>query len=271
VRQGDRYNVGPVDYFPDGLVPAAVPEAQPIVQLNLIRSELGQISLQGWSGFFIGTPPDDVKADLMGDGERMIATGISPAVRSPRNAVVNAALAHDPELRLRLSVRLEAPRSAGPAPSPVAAGEAEGTAGAKVTSADVLEALHRATGMSIVSDYYTRLFRPEEVSVQNQPLFEALNHLADAMHMRWRKEAGRGTAVPRLGPVAAWASPRGPSRSDGQREGVERSSYAASFHFASSLLRVFAFSVEQFRRTLAATRRIRPRGLPESVYRLRRI
>jgi hypothetical protein len=216
VRQGDRYKVGPVDYFPDGLVPAAVPEAQPIVQLNLIRSELGQISLQGWSGFFIGTPPDDVKADLMGDGERMIATGISPAVRSPRNAVVNAALANDPELRLRLSVRLQTPRSAGPAPSPVAAGEAEGTAGAKVTSADVLEALHRATGMSIVSDYYTRLFRPEEVSVQNQPLFEALNHLADAMHMRWRKEAGRDTAVPRLGPVAAWASPRGPSRSDGQ-------------------------------------------------------
>src|SRR5581483_8002009 len=76
------------------------------------------------------------------------------------------------------------------APSPAAAGEAQGTVGAKVTSADVLEALHRATGMSIVSDYYTRLCRPEEVSVQNQPLFDALNHLADAMRMRWRKEAG---------------------------------------------------------------------------------
>jgi Putative zinc-finger len=190
VREGDRYKVGPVEFIPEGVVPAAVPEAQPIVCLDLIRSELGQISLQGWSGFFIGTPPDDLKADLMGDGERMIATGISPAVRSPRNAVVNAALANDPALRPRISVHLQSPRSADPAPSPVAAGAAKGTAEAKVTSADVLEALHRATGMSIVSDYYTRLFRPEEVSVQNQPLFDALNHLADAMRMRWRKEAG---------------------------------------------------------------------------------
>ncbi len=58
-----------------------------------------------------------------------------------------------------------------------------------MTTADVLEALHRATGLNIVSDYYTRLFRPEEVSVRNQPFFDALNHLADAMRMRWHKEA----------------------------------------------------------------------------------
>jgi Putative zinc-finger len=195
VRQGDQYKVGPVEFMPEGVAPAAVPEAQPIVSLNLIRSELGQISLQGWSGFFIGTPPDDRKAGLMGDGERMIATGISPAVRSPRNAVVNAPLANDPALRPRLSVRPQSPQSADPARSPVTTGETNGTAGAKVTSADVLEALHRATGMSIVSDYYTRLFRPEEVSVRNQPLFDALNHLADAMRMRWCKEAGVGTAA----------------------------------------------------------------------------
>src|SRR2546427_408167 len=37
----------------------------------------------------------------------------------------------------------------------------------KVTSADVLEALHRATGMPIISDYYTRLYRPEAVSVRD--------------------------------------------------------------------------------------------------------
>src|SRR5439155_10776343 len=113
---------------------------------------------------------------------------ISPAVRNPRNAVANAALANDPELRPRLSARPQAARGAGPSPSPAAADEAERTAGAKVTTADVLEALHRATGVGIVSDYYTRLFRPEEVSVQNLSLFDALNHLADAMRMRWRKD-----------------------------------------------------------------------------------
>jgi hypothetical protein len=56
----------------------------------------------------------------------------------------------------------------------------------------VLEALHRATGMNLVSDYYTRLFRPEDVSVQNLSRFDALNRLADAMRMRWRKEGGAG-------------------------------------------------------------------------------
>jgi hypothetical protein len=49
--------------------------------------------------------------------------------------------------------------------------------------------------MNVVSDYYTRLFRPEEVSIQNQSLFVALNHLADAMRMRWRKEAAGGTVA----------------------------------------------------------------------------
>jgi hypothetical protein len=57
-----------------------------------------------------------------------------------------------------------------------------------VTTADVLEAIHRATGLSIVSDYYTRLFRPEALSVQNQSRFDALNSLADAMRMRWHKD-----------------------------------------------------------------------------------
>jgi hypothetical protein len=59
-----------------------------------------------------------------------------------------------------------------------------------VTSADVLEALHRATGRPIVADYYTRLFKPADVSVRNMPLFDALNHLADAMHLRWTRDGG---------------------------------------------------------------------------------
>jgi hypothetical protein len=58
----------------------------------------------------------------------------------------------------------------------------------KVTTADVLEALHRATGMPIVADSYTRLYKRGDVAARNQPLFEALNQLADAMRLRWDKE-----------------------------------------------------------------------------------
>jgi hypothetical protein len=44
--------------------------------------------------------------------------------------------------------------------------------------------------MPIVSDYYTRLYPPEVASVQSARLFDALNHLADAMRLRWHKDAG---------------------------------------------------------------------------------
>src|SRR5439155_14360462 len=58
----------------------------------------------------------------------------------------------------------------------------------KVTTAEVLEALHRASGMPVVADFYTRLYPRASVSVTGQSLFEALNHLADAMHLRWNRE-----------------------------------------------------------------------------------
>jgi len=57
-----------------------------------------------------------------------------------------------------------------------------------MTTADVLEALHRATGRPIVADFYTRLYPQGAVTVRDQPLFEALNRLGDAMGLRWHKE-----------------------------------------------------------------------------------
>jgi anti-sigma factor RsiW len=58
----------------------------------------------------------------------------------------------------------------------------------KVNSADVLEALHMATGLPVVADFHTHLYSPEAVSVTNQPIFEALNQLAGAMKLRWDKQ-----------------------------------------------------------------------------------
>jgi hypothetical protein len=52
----------------------------------------------------------------------------------------------------------------------------------------VLEALYRATGRPIVADYYTKLFRADTVQVQNRPLAEVLNQLAEAMGMRWSRD-----------------------------------------------------------------------------------
>jgi hypothetical protein len=211
VRRGDRLDAGPAKHVPDGQAVSAFPDARPIVSLQLVRSELGEIRLQGLSGFSIGAPPDGLQ--LMGDGERNLATGISPAVRSPRNAVVNAALALDPDLQARMSVRpgtdlapaagvttLLSPGGKGgqgkagspktndlPSP-PSPSGGGAGAVVRPITTADVLEAIHRATRLCVVSDYYTRLLRPEELAVQEQSRFEAISRLADAMRMRWQKD-----------------------------------------------------------------------------------
>jgi hypothetical protein len=44
--------------------------------------------------------------------------------------------------------------------------------------------------MPIIADYYTRLYTPEAVSVRNLPLHEALDHVADAMRLRWQFSQG---------------------------------------------------------------------------------
>jgi len=57
-----------------------------------------------------------------------------------------------------------------------------------VTTAEVLEAIHQATGLPLVADYYTRLYPASSLSVRNVPVFDALNRLGDTMRLRWRKE-----------------------------------------------------------------------------------
>jgi hypothetical protein len=121
------------------------------------------------------------------------ATGASPTVLKPNNAAANARLAGDPALRDRVALH---PQPSCPGrQSTGQSGEAEDrgenrAVEQKFTTADVLEALHRATGLPIVADFYTRLYQPEDVSAENQPLFDALNQLADTMGLRWNKEGG---------------------------------------------------------------------------------
>jgi hypothetical protein len=205
---------------PEGLPPASVPEARATVSLWMAQTEVGQFKLDGDSGVRF-----DPRRNGYAEGSPL-AVAVSPAARNPQNAAANARMAHDPTLRARVTVRPEpscgpvghpspslplgAPpswRHAGgggrPADTPALPGIREqlplpasgrGQGGevnpAQVTTADVLEALHRAAGLPIVADYYTRLYEPDEVSARDQPLYEALNQLADAMRLRWKKEGG---------------------------------------------------------------------------------
>jgi hypothetical protein len=187
--------IGRAENLPDGVLPASSPETNGFAFLRIGHGELGQFTLDGGAGVTIGSTIAVRGHDL--------ATGVSPAVQDPKNEAANAGLAHDPALQARVTVDLtpRPPSLGGKGELPVAAGD-HGDAGArppspsrrgveterKVTTAEVLEALHRASGLPIAADFYTRLYPRASVSVKGQPLFEALNHLADVMHLRWNKE-----------------------------------------------------------------------------------
>jgi hypothetical protein len=161
---------------PDGVPFASVPELRATLTLWLDQTELGQYALIGLSGF---RGPGFRGSDLAG-----IHGGRSPKVLQPDNETVNARLAGDPALRPRVTVQPQP--TCRPTPAPGASPDSLSTP--KVTTADVLETLYRASGLPIVADAYTRLYKPETVTMRNQPRFAALNSLSEAMRLRWNKE-----------------------------------------------------------------------------------
>jgi hypothetical protein len=164
------------------------------VTLSLHQTELGRFG-------FDGSSLVSVAGSASGSGTGPYAVGVNPTAAQPDNARLNARLAADPALRRRItlqpkpSCRLEIiPREAPSAPGDRSGATPGAAAEPRLTTADVLEALHQATGMPIVADFYTRLYKPDAVSVTDQSLFEALNRLSDAMRLRWHKEAASGEA-----------------------------------------------------------------------------
>jgi RNA polymerase sigma-70 factor, ECF subfamily len=184
VRRDGNYQTAPAD-DPGGIPLTAAPEAQPIVTLELHESELGQFTLDGHSGFAIPNQNEPGKATFGLSSQGPYASGRSPAVLQPNNRKANAKLAGDPALRARVSLQPRpscgAPREAGVPSGPAAAGR-------KVTPADVLEAIHQATGRPVIGDSFTRLYPLEMAAVRDQSLFDALNQVADVMHLRWAKD-----------------------------------------------------------------------------------
>jgi RNA polymerase sigma-70 factor, ECF subfamily len=187
---------------PRALLPSVVPEARAYLRVELRQSEPGQFILMGSSGVFIA-PATGMKVFML--RSKPLAVGMSPAVLRPQNDQANARLARDPTLRPRVAIQPQPSCGANLSSSPIpsrgeeplallasASRSGQGVNGAdpdpKVTTADVLEALHRATGFPIIADHYTRLYQPQDVSVQDQPLFDALNQLADTMRLRWNRD-----------------------------------------------------------------------------------
>jgi hypothetical protein len=186
---GDWFEIGDAASAPAGLPLTAVPEAKGSVYLTMGQGELGQFTLNGGSGFAMWFDGQVPNSGSIARGP--YAVGVSPTAQAPRNRALNAKLARDPALRPRVTVRPQPSCGRDPSPSPSPERREEQPPpdpGSKATTADVLEALHRASGRPIVADYYTRLYEPAAVSVEERPLFDALNQLGDAMRMHWTKE-----------------------------------------------------------------------------------
>src|SRR5207253_3086908 len=137
---------------PDGMLPSAVPEARAMLMLRMPQSELGQFNLMGGPGVFIAADSKTPGSFSFFGSAGSLATGRSPSVLNPDNESANAKLANDPALRARVTVTaVPGSNQAGPTgaahPSP--------SAEKKVTTADVLEAIHQATGFPVVADFYT--------------------------------------------------------------------------------------------------------------------
>jgi hypothetical protein len=181
----DDYRFAHDKDFPGAIAVPRVPEARARFGLRIRQSELGRMTYVGdihW--FTLGRQGKETQD--AGVGEFECAAGMSPTVLQPRNSAGNAQYAHEPALRPRLTVR---PRPSCSLPPDVGS-STQSAPEPRATSADVLEALHQATGLPIVSDFYTRLCKPEAVSVRNTSLFEALNQVTESLRMHWRWDGG---------------------------------------------------------------------------------
>jgi hypothetical protein len=205
---------------PKGLPLSAVPEMRAQIVLEMPQSEIGQFTLIGRSGFVL-SPTRFI--DWMEHRVRL-AMGMSPTALEADSRATHAQLARDPAFRSRVSIqpqshcsshqfsgadRQETFSTESRPADPREAGDADSRTEPVVTTADVLEALHHATGQPVVADYYTRLYRQAAVTLKNQSLFEALNQLCDTMRLRWNKELSRSEGLV-VTPAARRATGREP-------------------------------------------------------------
>jgi hypothetical protein len=173
---------------------AAVPGVQfGQLRLGINRSELGEVSLRFglWA-----TEQNSEQAGPRWGFVNVVAAARSPSAAHPNNAAANASLRGRPPFTQVVSLH---PKSSCPAEAQHQAGDTAlrstddisidfDSSQAHVTSADVWEAVHQATGLPIVADYYTHLYPVSKLIVERQPLFRALCQVGDALDVRWWKD-----------------------------------------------------------------------------------
>jgi hypothetical protein len=179
VPRGGGYDFSHDRSQPGRIPISAFPEARARVRLSLDESELGRYTLEGASGFLTANPPEG-PGGFMNDGP--LAVGTSDEVAPKNQPVVDARIADEPALKSRVTLQ---PKPSCSSHSPEGAGG--NLKEAKVTTADLLEAVHHATGLPIVADYYTRLYPADTVTVRNQPLAAALGRVCKTMRLRWSR------------------------------------------------------------------------------------
>jgi hypothetical protein len=179
VRLDAKGNVESLGSIKDGISVADAPGVSTRIDLKLDESELGKLELNGTAHLDIGGGSN--KASLGQGGA--IAVGESPSVKDPKNADANAKLAKDPALQPVVTVEPKPSGNLETAPN-------QPNGGPRATTADVLEALYKASRMPIIADYYTRIYAPGNVTVKEATLFKALNGLSDTMRFRWSKQDG---------------------------------------------------------------------------------
>ncbi|WP_309722798.1 hypothetical protein [Armatimonas sp.] len=108
---------------------------------------------------------------------------LTPSASSSSNAKRNKALKLLPELLRKVTIAPvpgeREPRLPGEsAPEPL------------VTTADLLEAIHHATGKDTIGDSFTKLQAPQRVTAKNLPLFDALNTVCEPLGLQWGQERG---------------------------------------------------------------------------------
>jgi RNA polymerase sigma-70 factor (ECF subfamily) len=177
---------------PEDIRPADLPEARAHIDLSLRQTELGRIALtySASAGSESDLPRNSLGTTRDGDGS--LASAMSPTVAKPDNRAFNARLAREAALEQRVTIEAAAScRSLAdrePTVGAATAGDGSPAGEPRATSADFLEAVHRATGLPVVGDFYTKLYAPDTLSIGAQPLYDALSQIADVMHLRWRQD-----------------------------------------------------------------------------------
>lgn len=163
----------------------AVPEVRAMVHLFMKESEPGQFTLAGFPGAFI-RPHGAQRYTWCGmQVSGVFASGRTPSIAAGASRAARGRLGRQAGLSTPISFRPEPSCRPEPFPAIGETPEPQEAAKPKVTTADVLDALHRATGRPIIGDFYTRLYEPETTAVRELPLLDALTRIAEATRLKW--------------------------------------------------------------------------------------